>query len=295
MTGESPITPKELSGVDFSKVDEIAFYGGTFTWLDPKLIEDYLRVAPEKPKRVSTRPDAITDEMLEILKRYNVRTVELGVESLFEDVLHASKRFYNAEIVRKAIEKLKSNFNVVVHLMTGLPGDTTKKSLISTLKLLNWGIKVFRIHPTLVFSDTELERMYKSGQYTPQPLEEAVHTVAQMLAVVEAYGGRVIRMGYHVPNSQKPYIVAGPYHPSFGDLVRARLVREIINFLGVRNVKVPKRFRTWFTSYGNNGLGFSIELTDSEEIILGAYTFKEAETLYVERIVKPAIESPNIV
>uniref|UniRef100_A0A7C4VU51 Radical SAM protein n=1 Tax=Fervidobacterium thailandense TaxID=1008305 RepID=A0A7C4VU51_9BACT len=289
MTGEELLAPQELARNDFSKVDEIAFYGGTFTGLDLNLIEDYLKLAPEKPKRISTRPDAITEEVVALLKKYNVRTVELGIESLFEDVLHASRRYYDEGLVRNVIESLKKDFDIVAHLMTGLPKDSSEKSLISTLKLLEMGVKTFRIHPTLVFAGTELEKMYRSGQYEPQPLEEAVITVARILVTIESHGGKVIRLGYHVPKSQNGYIVAGPYHPSFGDLVRARLVKEIVNSLRIKVAYVPGRFLPWFTSYGNNELDLTLIPTEGEEILLDNLAFVEAESLYFQRFVKQTI------
>lgn len=242
------------------KIDEIAFYGGTFTGLKIEMIDKLLSIVPSIPKRISTRPDTINEEVIKHLIAGNVKIVELGIESLDDDVLLASNRGYNAKNALDAIELIKTKFNLIVHLMVGLPLDSREKDLETVKKLIKAGVKEFRIHPTIVFKDTLLEKKYYEKTYKPLGLEEAVDIVSDLVMLIEGNGGRVLRLGYHVPQTQTRYIVAGPYHPSFGDMVRAKIIRKIVCKFKVRKITYDKKFFSWVNSYGNKQLPVEKEI-----------------------------------
>ncbi|WP_448374781.1 radical SAM protein [Fervidobacterium sp.] len=263
-------------------VDEIAFYGGTFTGLKPELMKTLLSLRPDIPKRISTRPDAIDEEVVRILKDTNVRTVELGVESLDEEVLWHSNRRYRFENVINAL-RLLQDFNIIVHLMVGLPYDDAKKDIESVKTLINEGVRLFRIHPVIVFKGTELCRLYKEGLYVPLGLNEALSICAEMTMFVEANEGKVIRLGYHVPQSQIGYIVAGPYHPSFGDMVRSLIIKKIVQGFSVKRIEYSKRFEPWIKAYDNNKLPVALLETKSEGIFFDGKDFKEMLLKYVNQ------------
>jgi len=256
MTGETiPNIDKIAEEVaSVTQIDEIAYYGGTFTGLKLELMEKLLSIRPDIPKRVSTRPDVIDENIVEILKRGNVKTIELGIESIDDEVLFHSKRNYSSRDIFKAISLLKGNFEIVAHLMTGLPKDSREKDLESVRLLINEGIRTFRIHPTIVFRNTELEGLFEKGLYKPQTLEEATSVVAEMVIIAEGKDGKVIRIGYHIPQSQLKFVVAGPYHPSFGDLVRSRIIRMIVERFEVKHIAYSRRFTSWIKAYGNENL-----------------------------------------
>ncbi|MBT1248248.1 MULTISPECIES: radical SAM protein [unclassified Thermosipho (in: thermotogales)] len=261
MTGEKMPSKKEILNTiqkysNFS-IDEVAFYGGTFTGLSLEKQLEFLELVKylNVPIRISTRPDEITEENLGILERYNVKTIEIGIQSMFNDVLDASNRGHTVEDNERSIHLLmERNFKVSAHLMIGLPKDSKEKSILSLMKLLKLGVNIFRIHPTLIFKNTELEKMYEKNLYTPLTLKEALDISSEMLLLIYSNNANVIRMGYFVPEHSKNQIVAGPYHPSFGDMVKAKAIYKIITRLNIRKVHFPKKYESWFFSYGNKQL-----------------------------------------
>ena len=187
---------------------EIAYFGGSFTGIDRDLMVYLLDVAEryvQKPLagkarvagiRMSTRPDYISDEILEILARYSVRTVELGVQSMTDAVLTASGRGHDAESAAKACRMLSdAGYDVIGQMMIGLPGSTEESEVQTARALCELGVRGARIYPTVVFADTELCAMMHSGAYTPLSAEQAVCRSAAVLRVFEAHNVPVIRIG----------------------------------------------------------------------------------------------------
>jgi len=257
-------TPEKLDEIirDYLKTSseyEIAFYGGTFTGLDVKTQEGYLKIVEKwirKGKiryiRISTRPDEIDENISKFLKENHVRVIEIGVQSMDDRVLEASRRAHTAEDSARAIKILKKyGFEVGAHLMTGLPKSTYESDIKSAKIVADLGVDTARIHPTLVFRNTELHRMMEKGRYVPLSIEEALERTADMLAIFECKGIKVIRMGLHVPVELRKNIAAGPFHPSFGDMTRSYLMRKMILFLGIKDVVFPEKYKGWFYSYGN--------------------------------------------
>ncbi|WP_448378829.1 radical SAM protein [Fervidobacterium sp.] len=278
MTGETiPNIDKIAEELAFvTHIDEIAYYGGTFTGLKWELMEKLLSIRPDIPKRVSTRPDAIDENIVEFLKKSNVKTIELGIESIDDEVLFHSGRNYSKHDIFRAISLLKDNFEIIAHLMTGLPKDSREKDLESVRLLINEGIRNFRIHPTIVFRNTALEELLEKGLYKPQTLEEATLVVAEMVIIAEGNDGKVIRIGYHIPQSQLKFVVAGPYHPSFGDLVRSRIIRMIVERFEVKHIAYSRRFTSWVKGYGNENLQVKfLELTEEENIFFDGTPLSE--------------------
>ncbi|HCI28920.1 MAG TPA: radical SAM protein [Fervidobacterium sp.] len=287
MTGETIPDFSKLENMDFSNIDEIAFYGGTFTGLKRETIERLLCIAPHIPKRISTKPDLIDDSTVQMLKDGNVKVLEIGIESLDDEVLEYSKRGYKAEDAIKSIERLKKDFEIIAHLMVGLPHDSKEKDLESIRLLLDNGIRAFRIHPTLVFKDTELEKLHKDGLYTPLSLEEALDVVVDMTILIESANGHVTRLGYHVPQSQMKYLIAGPYHSSFGDIVRSVLIRKIIEGLSIKKVTYSYRYKPWFYAHGNGEIHVEREEVgndiDDDILFFDDFTYAQSLNLLIER------------
>lgn len=214
---------------------EIAFFGGSFTGLDTELQKKYLAIAHEyyskkmiQGIRLSTRPDYINKPILHLLKEYTVTTIELGVQSFHDDVLKASNRGHTVDDTTNAIACIKNaGFNLIIQLMPGLPCDTSEKSIESAhiaCKLQPNGV---RIYPTIVIKDTGLAKLFIDGNYIPMTLEEAVALTARMYSIFTMNNIPVIRMGLHpFANDISSTILAGPYHPSFGYLVKSRYCRN---------------------------------------------------------------------
>jgi histone acetyltransferase (RNA polymerase elongator complex component) len=218
---------------------EIAFYGGTFTALPFDLVEEILACASVLVKegkfsaiRFSTRPDCLDTRVVAMLSKYPVRTVELGVQSLSDSVLDKSSRGYSAQTVFEASKRIKlKGWKLGVQLMAGLPGDSCELFLQSMEKAIELGADFLRIYPTLVLEGTVLAGRFREGSYAPLSLEEAVAMVAKAYDVALKAGVPIIRMGLQAdPELEKPgAVLAGPYHPAFGSLVKSRWWQDRID------------------------------------------------------------------
>ncbi|MEN3008916.1 radical SAM protein [Pseudothermotoga sp.] len=245
----------ELVGRYLTTTDrfEIAFYGGTFTALSREeqtyyldWAEKYIRFGVCSGIRLSTRPDEIDEEKAKFLKTCGVSFVELGVQSFDDEVLKASGRGYTHDDVVRACQTLKRcGIDFGIHLMIGLIGDDTNKDILSAWETVKLGAKTCRIHPTLVLKDSPLESIYERGEYTPMNLQEAIEICSDMLAVLESHNVQAIRLGLYVPTELRKNIVAGPYHPRFGELVRIRLIEKVAEFLKPDIVLHTQKESSW--------------------------------------------------
>lgn len=241
---------------------EIAFFGGSFTGIDRDLMRYLLDVAERYVQhpfagkarvagiRMSTRPDYISDEIIEILSHYSVRTVELGVQSMDDAVLLASGRGHDAACAERACRMLqKAGYEVVGQTMIGLPGSTLQSEIQTAQRLCEIGVQAARIYPTVVFADTALCEMMQRGSYTPLTLCEAVERSAEVLRVFEESGVRVIRIGLCASENlaDPATALAGANHPALGELVRSELYYQKLRKLlsgapaPVQTVYIPAR------------------------------------------------------
>jgi histone acetyltransferase (RNA polymerase elongator complex component) len=232
---------------------EVAFYGGTFTAL-PHEDQRYLLGALQpllasgelRSLRLSTRPDAVDLETAGFLKAMGVRTVELGVQSMNDEVLRLSGRGHSARDAELALRVLQeAGIQVGVQLMPGLPGDSDQRSLASLERVLALRPSFLRIYPTLVLAGTELAALYGAGKFLPQSLDQAVSLCRRMLLAARRAGIPVIRLGLQpTAELESPgVLLAGPYHPAFGQLVESELYYELMCVLAAG---VPEGSRVSF-------------------------------------------------
>ncbi len=234
----SPITPEDIEKavtVALSSADcnegEIAFFGGSFTAIDIDYMTSLLAKAKEyvdkglfRGIRISTRPDCIDDEILDILSLYGVTSIELGCQSMDDRVLKLNNRGHKAEEAVKAAGKIKQKgFELGVQMMTGLYGDSDEGATETAEKLISLMPDTVRIYPTVVLENTELEKLYKSGAYTPQTTEDAVKICSRLLMMFHEKNIRVIRLGLHSGGNVEEGFVAGAYHPAFRELCESRI------------------------------------------------------------------------
>jgi len=217
-------------------VGELAFYGGSFTAIPVREQEHLLMAAgaflalhPSNTIRVSTRPDCLTPDAVERLVRYGVRTVELGVQSMDREVLLASGRPVAPDCVDPAVALLRrAGMRVILQMMTGLPGDTPEKSRATAEAIIALRPAGVRIYPTVVVAGTPLAEMVQAGTYIPHTVEEAVTLCAALWPLFHRAGIPVIRLGLCPTDALSDGgVLAGPYHPAFGQLVYARIYRAL--------------------------------------------------------------------
>jgi histone acetyltransferase (RNA polymerase elongator complex component) len=212
---------------------EIAFYGGSFTGVEPSYQEQLLSWADSFIQngfvdsiRISTRPDYISKKNLPLLKKYGVSTVEIGAESFVDEVLRYAQRGHDSASIVKAVTILKEHgFKTGLHLMAGLPRDTKEGFVYSVDKTIELKPDTVRIHPVIVFGGTALAEEFREGKYEPLELSRAVELCRLAWGKLSIAGIRVIRMGVQMtPEMEKDgAVLAGPIHPAFGSLVLSSL------------------------------------------------------------------------
>ena len=214
---------------------QLAFYGGSFTAIPEEQQLELLQAAREGIERgiidsirLSTRPDAVNAEVLERLRCFGVETVELGAQSLDDEVLRLSGRGHTADDVRCASLIVKdAGFRLVLQMMTGLPGDSGAQSLFTAREIAALRPDGVRIYPTVIVRDTALYTLWQRGIYREHTVEDAVRICAKIMPLFEAAGIPVFRLGLNPTEELSGgAAVAGAYHPALGELVRARIMRE---------------------------------------------------------------------
>ena len=232
---------------------EVAFFGGSFTGIEEKTQNELLEAAYEFVQkgeidsiRLSTRPDYIDKATLKRLKKYKVKTIELGVQSSNNYILKNAKRGHTFEDVKKASKLIRRyGFDLGHQMMVGLPESTKLDELNTAKDLAKLKPKIMRIYPVLVIKNTQLAKMYEAQEYIPVTLEQAIETCKELYYFFEKKHIQVIRMGLQntdlITNPEKieSEVLAGPYHEAFGQLVESRIWYDsIVNKIKRFNVKV---------------------------------------------------------
>lgn len=233
---------------------QVAFYGGSFTGLALEeqaallgAVAPFLEQGLVHGVRISTRPDYIGEETGVFLRRFGVRMVELGVQSLDEKVLQATQRGYTGDHVVRAFTLLKqAGLQTGGQLMIGLPEESVTGLVASAEGLARLAPDTVRLYPTLVLEGSGLAARYRAGIYRPLSLLQAVGRTVRVKRIFDARGIKVIRMGLQACASLEHALIAGPYHPAFGELVQARQM-----FLDLRallaGAPTGHRLRVWIS------------------------------------------------
>ncbi|MFC1811976.1 elongator complex protein 3 [Thermodesulfobacteriota bacterium] len=216
---------------------QIAFFGGNFLGLKENDIipllgeaEKFVTAGKVDSIRISTRPDTIHEERLNILKKYTVSTIELGVQSMDNRVLATAKRGHTASDTERAVTLLKErNYEVGLQMMVGLPGDNETKSTTTGRRIADLRPDFVRIYPTVVLSDSLLAQWYAEGKYTPLTLEACVTLVKKLYLLFKGEQIPVIRMGLQASEELEKgaTVLAGPYHPAFGHMVHSEIFLDM--------------------------------------------------------------------
>lgn len=212
---------------------QIAFFGGNFLGIRMEEIKRLLAEATAFVKagrvngiRFSTRPDTIDRPRLDLIRNYPVSTVELGVQSMDDDVLRNTKRGHTSADTIRAVQRLREfNYEIGVQLMIGLPGDDRERLLGSAQQIAKLKPDFIRIYPTVVVAGSPLAKLYKTDRYSPLSLKDAVTQVKELYQFFTRKNIPVIRMGLQATDDLQKgsTILAGPYHPSFGHLVYSEI------------------------------------------------------------------------
>lgn len=257
---------------------EIAFFGGSFTAIDRDYMIKLLSAANEYVKtgevdgiRISTRPDCIDKEILEILKSYGVTSIELGAQSMDDDVLEANHRGHSSKDVCNASKLIKEyGFELGLQMMTGLYKDTEQKAIETARKIIALNPSTVRIYPTVVLKGTYLAQLYNSCEYTPLNPDESAQLCAKLVPMFEKAGIKIIRLGLHSSPELKKNMIAGGFHDSFGELVKSRLLlNKILEYpAGDYQISVNSRSLSQLKGNGKSNIYALIERGYNVKIVI---------------------------
>jgi len=232
-----------LSPIKNKTYRQVAFYGGSFTAMDKDEQIKYLQIAKEfilkgeiESIRISTRPDFIDEETISFLRDFHVKTIEIGAQSFDDEVLQLSNRGHTKEDTISSVKILKTlGFEVGIQLMIGLPGDTLKKFLETLDRVIDLKPDFIRIHPTLVLKDSPLENLWKSNQYVPLSLKDAINWLKKGILKLENASIPIARIGLQPTKELEAHLLAGPYHPAIRQLVESSIFFDMAFELLKRN------------------------------------------------------------
>jgi histone acetyltransferase (RNA polymerase elongator complex component) len=239
-----------LNSFKIDKKVQIAFFGGSFTGLDFNKQIEYLEIANEYIKtgkvdsiRISTRPDYIDVYILKMLKKYNVKTIEFGVQSMDNYVLKSSKRGHDDLSVIRACRLVKLfNFQLGIQIMIGLPESTLEKEIYTLNKIISLKPEQIRIYPVYVIEDSELYEMYNNSKYKELSFEDAIYRCIKLIEILKDTEIKIIKLGlqssdYITQNNKK---IIGPVSDNFAEYVLAKIalikIEEYIKDNYVENV-----------------------------------------------------------
>lgn len=245
-----------LQTIPKTRTKEIAFFGGNFTGLPLKEqinflsgIQPYLENGSINSIRLSTRPDYINKKVLDILKTYNVKTIELGAQSFFNDVLLASKRGHTSKDIVFAANLINEyGFDLGLQMMLGLPNDTKDKAYQTACEIVKLKANNTRIYPLVVIKNTELAFLYKKNKYTPLSIDEAVNWLKPIITLFESNNILIQRVGLHPSEGliSGDDFLAGVFHVSLKELAYSAIWKDIL--LKKINIKTPMQTETVFVS-----------------------------------------------
>ncbi len=215
-----------------SRETEIAFFGGSFTAIDRGYMISLLEAA--RPfvgvfygVRISTRPDCIDDDILDILGAYGVTSIELGAQSMDNSVLELNKRGHTAEDVANASEKIKEKgFSLGLQMMTGLYGSTPEKDIYTAERFIDIRPDTVRVYPTVIMKNTDLADAYLSGRFVPYTLDGSVELCSRIILMFAKAGIKLIRLGLHYSDSLVENSLGGNYHPAFKELCESKILYD---------------------------------------------------------------------
>lgn len=274
MTGQKAriIVEEALKTIDDDAMVEIAFFGGSFTAIDPVFQEDLLSLAKEykdrglvRDIRLSTRPDCIDAEKLDRLKKYGVTIIELGVQSMDEEVLEKSIRGHKKDVVYESSKLIKDyGFTLGLQMMLGLPGDSKEKCIYTAKEFIKIGPSFVRIYPTLVIRETGLEIEYKAGTYKPFSIKEAIDITKKLMVLYWINNVGVIRVGLQATEDIQNGVdvIAGPNHPAFRELAKAEMIKDYLISI------IPEEFRTICIETANINISFVVGNKRSNRIFI---------------------------
>lgn len=228
------ICTQSLAEVREPENAEIAFFGGSFTAIERGYMEELLQTASEfvgdsefKGIRISTRPDCIDEAVLILLKKYGVTSIELGAQSMCDNVLKANDRGHTAADVENACGLIREyGFELGLQMMIGLYKSTAADEIATMTKISELKPNTVRIYPVVILNGTRLAVLYKSGEYKVFSFDEVLNITVSAMKMFEENGINVIKVGLHASEFVEKDMVGGFYHPAYRELCESLIYRQ---------------------------------------------------------------------
>jgi histone acetyltransferase (RNA polymerase elongator complex component) len=261
---------------------EVGFFGGTFTGLPIETqkkflapVQYFIESGLIKGIRLSTRPDFVNNNILDFLNQYGVSCIELGIQSMSNTVLSASKRGHSKEdSIRASKLIIKNGFRLVHQIMVGLPKSNYKKEYKTAQYIYELGAKEARIYPVIVIKNTELETLWRSHRYKPLREEDAIERCAKLILYLESKDINIIRCGLHPSEGliNGTEYLAGPFLPSFRQKAESRIFHLMLEYIiqnGAKEISFNPNDEPYFYGYkrSNFPLINKIPLTKKEHAV----------------------------
>jgi len=283
-----------LISVDQSKTYvEIAFFGGNFLGLPKSNQINYLSLAQSyidkglvDSIRFSTRPDTISEESLLNLSHFSVKNIEIGVQSMDDEVLNQAGRGHTAEDSIKAAKLINEmGYQLGMQMMVGLPGDDDEKSLQTAQKIAECQAIQTRIYPVLVLKNTELADLFMSNKYIPLSIEAAIHRCIPLVELFNENKIKILKLGLHPSESftSNKELLAGPYHPSFYQLVLSKIWRDKI-IQNINNQELNHLKIAVHSKNINYAIGYNSENRNYFKSLCKTLTFQSNDSLDIDKV-----------
>ena len=238
---------------------------------------------------IETRPDWCQQEEIERMLEFGTTRVELGVQTLNEEIYQMMRRGHKVEDVVKATASLREHgFKVYYHWMPGLPGSTPEEDLGLSRRLFaddSFKPDGLKLYPTMVVAGTELEKWYEEGRYQPYDVSTMVGLMARIKSIVPKYV-RISRVLRDIPSK---FITAG-CKDSLRGAVRQQMKREGVECKCIRCREYGHRARDGWEIGQPHLVKMDYEASGGREIFLSFED--EKETLF--GILRMRIQSKSI-
>jgi len=182
---------------------------------------------------IETRPDWCQQEEIDRMLEFGTTRVELGVQTLSDDIYRLVRRGHRVEDVVRATALLREHgFKVYYHWMPGLPGSTPETDLRLSRRLFDdesFRPDGLKLYPTMVVAGTELERWYREGRYQPYDADTMINLTMGIKSIVPKYV-RISRVLRDIPSK---FIVAG-LKDSLRDILKERMRQEAVECRCIR-------------------------------------------------------------
>lgn len=207
---------------------EVGLFGGNMFGIQPSQLRRlFSRFEEHRDKitnfRISTKPEPLNYEIIDILKANRVTVIELGIPTFNNKILSRLNRRHSAEDLITAYNALSENgFHVALQFMAGLPDETVADIEMTVQHMITLKPYYVRIYPLVVLASTPLGEMYAKGLFIPDSFDAILDRVVYIYLKALKEGIPVVKMGLTDNEVIKEKILAGQYHPAYGYMVKSR-------------------------------------------------------------------------